>query len=159
MKSLSKIIATFFGVGYFPVAPGTLTSLIVVLLYKFFLFRLNWPFYLVLLFFLFLAGIFTSTKYSLEVKKHDPQRIVIDEAFGQLLVLFRIGETWGTGWLPLLSCFLLFRIFDIIKPYPIKKVETLPDGWGIVMDDLVAAVYAGIVIHLYLLLKFYFLPA
>ncbi len=157
MKSLSKIIATFFGVGYFPVAPGTLTSLIVVLLYKFYLHSLSWPFYLLLLVLLFSVGIFTSTKYSLEIKKHDPRRIVIDEAFGQLLVLFQIGESWGTGWLPLLSCFLLFRIFDIIKPFPIKKVETLPEGWGIVMDDLVAAVYAGVIINLYLLLKFYFL--
>lgn len=157
MKSLSKIIATFFGVGYFPVAPGTLTSLIVVLLYKFYLHSLSWPFYLLLLFFLFSVGVFTSTKYSLEIKKRDPRRIVIDEAFGQLLVLFQIGESWGTGWLPLLSCFLLFRIFDIIKPFPIKKVETLPKGWGIVMDDLVAAVYAGVIINLYLLLKFYFL--
>ncbi|NOR21907.1 MAG: hypothetical protein GQ476_04380 [Candidatus Aminicenantes bacterium] len=157
MKSLSKIIATFFGVGYFPVAPGTLTSLIVVLLYKFYLHSLSWPLYLLLLFLLFSVGIFTSTKYSLEIKKHDPRRIVIDEAFGQLLVLFQIGESWGTGWLPLLSCFLLFRIFDIIKPFPIKKVEALPDGWGIVMDDLVAAVYAGVIINLYLLLKFYFL--
>ena len=157
MKSLSKIIATFFGVGYFPVAPGTLTSLIVVLLYKFYLHSLSWPFYLLLLFLLFSVGIFTSTKYSLEIKKHDPRRIVIDEAFGQLLVLFQIGESWGTGWLPLLSCFLLFRIFDIIKPFPIKKVETLPEGWGIVMDDLVAAVYAGVIINLYLLLKSYFL--
>ncbi len=157
MKSLSKIIATFFGVGYFPVAPGTLTSLIVVLLYKFYLHSLSWPIYLLLLFFLFSVGIFTSTKYSLEIKKHDPRRIVIDEAFGQLLVLFQIGESWGTGWLPLLSCFLLFRIFDIIKPFPIKKVETLPNGWGIVMDDLVAAVYAGVIINLYLLLKSYFL--
>lgn len=157
MKSLSKIIATFFGVGYFPVAPGTLTSLIVVLLYKFYLHSLSWPFYLLLLFLLFSVGIFTSSKYSLEIKKRDPRRIVIDEAFGQLLVLFQIGESWGTGWLPLLSCFLLFRIFDIIKPFPIKKVETLPKGWGIVMDDLVAAVYAGVIINLYLLLKFYFL--
>jgi len=156
MKSLSKIIATFFGVGYFPVAPGTLTSLIVVLLYKFYLHRLSWPIYLLLLFLLFLVGIFTSTKYSSELKKQDPRKIVVDEAFGQLLVLFRIGESWGKGWLPLLACFLLFRIFDIIKPYPIKKVETLPEGWGIVMDDLVAAVYAGIIIHLYLILKFYF---
>jgi phosphatidylglycerophosphatase A len=156
MKSLAKIIATFFGVGYFPAAPGTLTSLIVVLLYKFYLHRLSWPIYLLLIFLLFLVAVLTSTKYSSELKKDDPRRIVIDEAFGQFLVLFRIGESWGTGWLPLLSCFLLFRIFDIIKPYPIKKVETLPQGWGIVMDDLVAAAYAGIIIHLYLILKFYF---
>jgi phosphatidylglycerophosphatase A len=155
MRSLSKIIATFFGVGYCPVAPGTLTSLIVVLLYKFYLYKLGWHLYLLLLFLLFVVAVITSTKYSLELKKQDPRKIVIDEAFGQLLVLFRIGESWGEGWLPLLACFLLFRIFDIIKPYPIKKVETLPEGWGIVMDDLVAAVYAGIIIHLYLILKLY----
>lgn len=153
MKFLSKIIATFFAVGYCPIAPGTLTSLIVVLLYKFYLHKLSWPLYLLLLFLLFLVGIFTSTKYSLEVNKEDPRKIVIDEAFGQLLVLFQIQENWSLGWFPLLSCFLLFRIFDIIKPYPIRKVETLPEGWGIMMDDLVAAVYAGIIINLYLLLK------
>ena len=149
MKFLSKIIATFFTVGYFPIAPGTLTSLIVVLLYKFYLYKLSWPLYLLLLFLLFLVGTFTSTKCSLEMNKQDPRKIVIDEAFGQLLVLFQMKQEW----FPLLSCFLLFRIFDIIKPYPIRKVETLPEGWGIMMDDLIAAVYAGIIINLYLLFK------
>jgi len=150
MKLSSKIIATFFGVGYFPIAPGTLTSLIVVLLYKFYLYKLSWPLYLLLLFFLFIIGTFTSTQYSSELNKRDPRKIVIDEAFGQLLVLFRMSE----AWFPVLSCFLLFRIFDIIKPYPIRKVETLPEGWGIMMDDFVAAVYAGLLFKpLYLLLK------
>lgn len=149
MSFLSKIIATFFGVGYFPLAPGTLTSLIVVLLYRFYLHKLSWPFYLLLLFFLFLIGIITSTQYSSDLNKRDPRNIVIDEASGQLLLLFRMSE----AWLPLILSFFLFRLFDVVKPYPIKKIETLPKGWGIMMDDVVAAVYAGVVIHLYLLLK------
>lgn len=149
MKILSKIIATFFWVGYFPVAPGTLTSLIAVLLYRFYLHKLSWPYYLLLLSFLFIVGTFTSTKYSSGLQMNDPRNIVVDEVVGQLLVLFRMSE----AWLPLLGGFLLFRIFDIVKPYPIKKVETLPRGWGIMLDDLVAAVYAGIIINLYLLLK------
>ena len=149
MKLLSKIISSFFGAGYFPIAPGTLTSLVVILAYKFYLFRLSWSLYLLILFLLFFIGVYTSTKVESESRKKDPRKIVIDEACGQLLVLFRMGD----AWFPILSGFLLFRIFDIVKPYPIKKVETLPSGWGIMMDDIVAAIYAGVIINLYLIIK------
>jgi phosphatidylglycerophosphatase A len=149
MKLLSKVISTFFGLGYFPVAPGTITSLVVILAYKFFLYQLSWPLYLLILFLLFLVGVYTSTKFSAESNKKDPRKIVIDEACGQLLVLFRMSE----AWFPVLASFILFRVFDIVKPYPIKKVEALPAGWGIMMDDVVAAIYAGVIINLYLLLK------
>lgn len=149
MKLLSKVISTFFGLGYFPVAPGTITSLVVVLAYKFYLYQLNWALYLLILFLLLLVGIYTSTKFSAESNKKDPRKIVIDEACGQLLVLFRMPE----AWFPVLASFVLFRIFDIVKPYPIKKVESLPAGWGIMMDDVVAAIYAGVIVNLYLLLK------
>ncbi len=149
MKLLSKVISTFFGVGYFPVAPGTITSLVVILAYKFYLYQLSWPLYLLIIFFLFVVGVYTSTKFSAESNKKDPRKIVIDEACGQLLVLFRMSE----AWFPVLASFILFRVFDIVKPYPIKKVEALPAGWGIMMDDVVAAIYAGVIINLYLLLK------
>jgi phosphatidylglycerophosphatase A len=148
MNLLSKIISTFFGVGYFPLAPGTLTSLIVVLLYKFYLHTWSWPFYLMLLFFLFIIGTITSTQYSSDLKNKDPRNIVIDEAMGQALLLFHLGG----AWFPLILSFLLFRLFDIVKPYPIKKIENFPKGWGIMMDDIAAAVYAGVLIRLYLFL-------
>lgn len=149
MRLLSKIISSFFGAGYFPVAPGTLTSLVVILAYKFYLFRLSWSLYLLILFLLFFIGVYASTKVESESRKKDPRKIVIDEACGQLLVLFRMGD----AWFPILFGFLLFRIFDIAKPYPIKKVETLPSGWGIMMDDIVAAIFAGVIINLYLIIK------
>jgi phosphatidylglycerophosphatase A len=149
MKSLSKVISTFFGLGYFPIAPGTLTSFVVILAYKFYLYQLSWPLHLLILFLLFLVGVYTSTKFSAESKKKDPRKIVIDEACGQFLVLFRMSE----AWFPVLASFILFRVFDIVKPYPIKKVESLPKGWGIMMDDIVAAIYAGVIVKLYLLLK------
>jgi phosphatidylglycerophosphatase A len=149
MRLLSKVISTFFGLGYFPVAPGTITSLVVILAYKFYLYQLSWPLYLLIIFFLFVVGVYTSTKFSAESNKKDPRKIVIDEACGQLLVLFRMSE----AWFPVLASFILFRVFDIVKPYPIKKVEALPAGWGIMMDDVVAAIYAGVIINLYLLLK------
>jgi phosphatidylglycerophosphatase A len=149
MKTGSRILATFFGVGFFPLAPGTLTSLIVVILYKFFLNNLSWPVYLLILLCLFFAGVFVSAEYSSELGKKDPRKIVIDEACGQLLVLFQMP----TSWFLLLPCFFLFRLFDIIKPYPIRKVENLKKGWGIMMDDILAAIYAIIIIRIYLLLR------
>jgi len=149
MKILSKVVSTFFGIGFIPFAPGTLTSMVIVLLYKYYLYRFSWPLYALILILLFFIGVYVSTKYSTALNKKDPRKIVIDEAIGQLLVLFRMSN----AWFPVLSCFILFRVFDIVKPFPIKKVETLPAGWGIMLDDVVAAVYAGVIVNLYILLK------
>ena len=149
MKRLSRIISTCFGIGYFPLAPGTLTSFVVVLLYKYYLFRLSWPLYFGFFVLTFSAGIYISGRHAKDLNKSDPRSIVIDEAAGQILALFALNPTW---FLCLLN-FFLFRFFDIIKPYPIKKVETFRGGWGIMLDDFVAAVYAGILINVYLLLK------
>jgi phosphatidylglycerophosphatase A len=148
MKLFSKMLATFFGVGYFPVAPGTLTSAIVVLSYKFFLHKLSWPIYLSLFFVLFALGVYVSDVTSRMMKKEDPRKVVIDEATGQFLALFLLSPKWTLC----AASFFLFRFFDILKPYPIKRVETFPRGFGIMLDDIVAAIFAGILINLYLLL-------
>jgi phosphatidylglycerophosphatase A len=147
MKTGWKILATFFGAGFFPLAPGTLTSLIVVILYKFFLYNLSWPVYLLIFLCLFFIGVFVSTHYSTELGKTDPRKIVIDEACGQFIVLFQMP----TSWFLLLLGFFLFRLFDIIKPYPIRKVENLKKGWGIMLDDILAAIYTIIIIRIFLL--------
>ena len=148
MKLFSKITATFFGVGYFPMAPGTLTSAIIVLLYKFFLHRLSWPFYLFLFFVLFALGTFVSDVYSRMLKKEDPRTVVIDEAAGMFIALFLLSPQWTICG----ATFILFRFFDIVKPFPIKKVETFPGGFGIMLDDIVAAIFSGILVNLFLLL-------
>ena len=148
MKLVSKIIATFFGLGYFPFAPGTLTSAIIVLFYKFFLYRLSWPVYLSLFFVIFALGIFVSDVTSRIMKKEDPRAVVIDEAAGQFIALFLLSPEW----ILCAASFFLFRFFDIIKPFPIKRVETFPKGFGIMLDDFVAAIFAGILINLFLLL-------
>lgn len=149
MTKIPKIIATCFGIGYFPVAPGTFTSFAVVLLYKFFLYKLEWPYFLLLVLILFFSGVMISTRIAAELKSKDPRIIVVDEAAGQLLILFNMNPSWFN----VLLAFFLFRFFDIIKPYPIKKVENFPRGWGIMMDDIVAAVFGGILINVYLLLR------
>jgi len=149
MKYFSKLLSTFFGVGHFPIGQGTLTSFIVILMYKFFLYRLHWAYYLLLILVVYLLGVACSTVHSTALKKKDPHEIVIDEVAGQLLVLFRLNPTWPL----LLISFFLFRLFDIAKPFPIKQIEKFPKGWGIMTDDIMAAVYSGIIVHLYLLLK------
>ncbi len=149
MKFIWKMIASFFGVGFFPLAPGTLTSLIVVLLYRFFLWRISWPFYILLFLISFLVGTLASSDYSSQLNEKDPRKIVVDEACGQLLVLFLVPRSW----VPLLLGFFLFRFFDIVKIYPIKKVEALSRGFGIMADDIIAAIYSGLILHLYLVLK------
>ncbi len=149
MKLAIKMTATCLGLGYFPIAPGTLTSAVIVLIYKFFLFRLSWPFYLLVFALLFILGAYASHRYSVSLKREDPRSAVIDEAAGQLLALFLINPSW----ILCAASFVLFRFFDILKPFPIKQVEDFPKGFGIMLDDVLAALYAGILLNLYLLLK------
>ena len=149
MKTLSKILSTCFGLGYIPIAPGTATSLVFVLCYKYFLFSIPRPSFLGILAALYFLGAVVSTKYSSDLKMKDPRRITIDEAVGQLLPLFLLPPTWINMGI----AFVLFRFFDILKPFPIKMTESFPGGWGIMTDDIVAGLYTGILINFYLLMR------
>ncbi|MBM3297702.1 MAG: phosphatidylglycerophosphatase A [Candidatus Aminicenantes bacterium] len=147
MKLAARIYATFFGLGFVPLAPGTAASLAVALLYKFFLFKLPWPAQAGLVLFLVLSGAPAASAYARELGRKDPRRVVIDEAAGQLAVLLFIPADWAA----VAAGFVLFRVFDVLKPYPIKKLERLREGWGIMADDLGAALYARIVLQAILL--------
>jgi len=149
MKFLSKVFATFFGAGYFPFAPGTLASLIAALLYKFFLGQWEWGLYVRLWLVIFFVGLVSATLFSRELREKDPGKIVIDEVCGQMTALFLVPSSW----LPILLSFFLFRLFDVAKPYPIRKLERLEEGLGIMADDVLAGIYAGILVHLFLILK------
>jgi phosphatidylglycerophosphatase A len=149
MNKIWRVIASFFGLGFFPVAPGTLASLAVVLLYRYFLSGWAWPYLLTVFMVLLVLGIISSTSYAAELGAEDPGKVVVDEAAGQLLVLLFVPA----AWFPLLLGFALFRFFDIVKPYPIFKAERLPAGWGIMADDIAAALAAKILLHFYLYLK------
>jgi phosphatidylglycerophosphatase A len=148
LKLAGRMLATLLGLGFFPKAPGTAASAAASLLYVFVLHRLSWPLYLVFLVALFLLGSFVSGVYAKELGQADPQRVVIDEAFGQFLALFLLRPQV----LPVLAAFLLFRFFDIIKPGPIRLLERLPGGWGIMADDAGAGLGAAAFSRLLLLL-------
>ncbi len=146
-KTASKVLATFFGVGLFPAAPGTVASAVAVLVYKFALHGLAWPLYVLLLVLLSFVGTAASAVHAAELGRPDPGCIVIDEVCGQLAALALLPATWAS----LAVSFVLFRLFDIIKPWPIRRLERLPSGWGIMADDLGAGLAAAALARLVLL--------
>src|SRR5262252_11125035 len=146
---LAYILATGAGAGLLPVAPGTFGALEGVGL--FLLLRAPWALsgrQAVLLAvantLIFAVGVLASDRVCKILKSKDPRRIVIDEVSGQLISLspLLISPTW----LSVLIGFLLFRIFDIFKPYPIRKLEHLPGGLGVMADDVLAGVYAAVLV-------------
>jgi phosphatidylglycerophosphatase A len=147
MKILNRILSTFFGIGFFPKAPGTAASAVAVIIYRLAVHGLPWPWYLFFLLALFVVGHAVSTASAAELGQDDPQRIVIDEAFGQFLALFLVPSRW----LPIVLAFVFFRFFDIIKPGPIRRLEKFPGGWGIMADDAGAGLAAGVLVHLLLI--------
>jgi phosphatidylglycerophosphatase A len=176
---LSFLLATWFGLGYLPKAPGTWGSLAGVVLtvlvglgvlgatlstdfrihdrYVMAFLAIPIVFCLVIA----IVGVLTSARVSDYSGKKDPQFVVIDEVSGQMLTLLiglwapagggRSLVTVPTPWhvfAPLLAGFILFRLFDIWKPFPIRKLEKLPGGWGIMADDWLAGIYAAILLRL-----------
>lgn len=155
MKALSKIISTTFGIGYCPIAPGTAGSLFAILIY-WFLPEINVLIFLSFIIFLFIIGVFTATiteKESIKRlgsdKGHDPSIIVIDEVIGELIAVFTIPKTISF----FIAAFILFRLFDIVKPFPINASQMIPDGWGIMIDDVIAGMYTNILIQIFILIK------
>ena len=144
------LISTFFGAGTLRPGPGTWGSLATVAVWSA-LARWVPEQHRSLVAFLAVAavtaiGIPAATRFARATGKKDPQQVVIDEVAGQLLTLALVPLHWK----PVLAGFVLFRAFDMLKPWPIRKLEELPEGIGIVVDDLGAGVYAGVVLQLLL---------
>lgn len=147
MKSFSGVLATFFGLGFVPLAPGTAASAAAAIGYLLVLHRLAWPLYGMLVVLLFFSGAAAAGRYASELGRPDPGLIVIDEVCGQLIALAFLPG----GGVPVGISFALFRFFDIIKPWPIRKLESLPGGWGIMADDVAAGLVAAALARLALL--------
>ena len=140
-------LATWFGCGYAPVAPGTAGSLAAV--------ALAWglaqapgfkPWHLaVLAAAVFPPSVWAATATARASGKKDPQQVVVDEVLGQWLTLAG-SAAWN--WKAALAGFVLFRLFDIWKPAPVRQLEALPEGWGIIADDLMAGAYGALVLFL-----------
>ncbi len=148
MKSPARLLATVFGLGYVPLAPGTAASAVAATVYMLFLHRWPWPLYAAFVLLLFFGGCAIAARAAFELGRPDPGVVVIDEVCGQLIALAFLPA----GWLVVGASFVLFRFFDIIKPWPIRRLEHLPGGWGIMADDAVAGLAAALLTRLVLLI-------
>lgn len=150
MVKFIMVIATGFYSGYLPKAPGTWGSLVGLLLF-FLLHTLSLPVYLAIVAGLFLVGSFAAGEAEKIMDHKDPGLVVIDEIVGMLITMIGVPAT------PLAMAlgFILFRIFDIAKPFPINLVDQrLHGGVGIMLDDVIAGIYSLVILHVLIRVAF-----
>jgi phosphatidylglycerophosphatase A len=133
-------LATAFGIGYVPFAPGTFGSAVGLFVWALLPSSPNVQAAAILV--TFAAGAWAGTVAERHFGGTDPGPVVIDEVMGMLVTLFMHPVGWGGA----LAAFLLFRAFDVLKPYPADRLEQLPGGLGVMADDLMAAIYANLVL-------------
>src|SRR6185437_8178390 len=137
----ATLVATFFGIGNLRPGPGTWGSATTVILWWLLARSIvpGWQLWTAVWLALvaILAGIPAATRVARASGRKDPQFVVIDEVAGQLITLIAAPIAWQS----LLLGFILFRGFDIVKPWPVHRLERLPEGMGIVVDDVAAGVY------------------
>jgi phosphatidylglycerophosphatase A len=138
---LSWALATWFGCGLVPIAPGTAGTLGAVPLYLIVV-HLGRGALALVLFTVTSLGIWAASRVANELRQKDPQVVVIDEVAGLLVTMLPVREV-SVG--ALVAGFLLFRLFDIVKPWPVRSLEKLPGGWGIVLDDVAAGLLGAAV--------------
>jgi len=146
MRELTaKILGSCAGLGYFPFAPGTVTSLVVAVVFAaepvLLAPEVALPSILAVFFLgLWAAGVMES------LYGRDPSQVTIDEVAGQWVALLFLPA----GWFTVLLGFAAFRFFDIVKPEPVNLSQNLPGGWGVMVDDLLAGVYANLSVRIVL---------
>lgn len=139
MRALAQLIATAGFVGYVPVAPGTFGSAVGVLLWVVVV-RAGATAELAAILLTTVLGVWSAGVVEHQAGKTDPGIVVIDEVLGMLMTL---------AWMPLTPlgafvAFVVFRAFDVVKPWPASKFEALPGGWGIMADDAMAGLYGNL---------------
>ena len=144
---LANLISTWFGCGYAPTAPGTAGSLaglaIGIALREAAEFR--WWHFLLLSALSCVPAVWAATRTARSSGVKDPQRVVVDEVIGQWIAL---AGAHPFNWKSYAAAFVLFRLFDIWKPPPVRQLEGLPEGSGIVADDVMAGCYAAVLLWL-----------
>ena len=143
MGVLLKNIATLGFIGYLPFAPGTFGSIVALIF--FILLRPSIPVHIIILVLIIPVGILSSHYAERFLNEKDSRHIVIDEFCGYLISVFLIPSSTGYA----LAAFFLFRFFDILKPFPIRKIGlVLSGGKGIMADDIAAALYTNLILHI-----------
>lgn len=134
--------------GYLPLCPGTFASLAAIGVYAL-LVKLIPPYQLGIIILLFLFGVWTSRQAEILWEKKDPGEVVIDEIVGYLITMGLVPFSL----IKAIVGFFLFRVFDILKPFPIKRLERSQGGWGIMLDDVMAGLYASLILRIIFRIK------
>jgi phosphatidylglycerophosphatase A len=141
MVAAALALATFFGVGYVPVAPGTVGSLAGLALWAVLPHSIQVQSAVIVV--IFAGGSWASGLAETHFRSTDPAPVVIDEVMGMLITLFMNP----VGWFGAIAAFFLFRFFDVVKPYPADRLEQLVGGVGVMADDFMAAIYANVALR------------
>ena len=136
-----RFVASFFYLGKLPYAPGSWGSLGAILLWL--LLPITLSFHISALVILFVLGIYSSNKMVKYLDNQDPPEVVIDEVVGMGISLFMLPHDLGLY----LLAFFLFRIFDIVKPLFINRMQDFPGGWGIMLDDVMAGLLTFVIVN------------
>ena len=145
MNIITNIFVTCFYLGKFPIAPGTLGSILAIIIWSQINFLGNIALAFFFIIYLIFSYIFTQL-YLNNSNDDDPSEVISDEVIGQMIPLFIIGSV--NDYHLILIAFISFRIFDIYKFYPANKAEELNGAHGVIMDDVIAGIYALIVVFI-----------
>ncbi len=162
IKNINYLFVTFFGLGTIRYAPGTITSLItaIFLFTLFHIIKLPSSFILISLLIITLYSLYAISDYTKKQEDKDPKEIVIDEFIGQSIPIYLYEISHGTlkntqeALLFYIYIFILFRFFDIKKPFPINILDKkLKNSLGVILDDIVAGVYVVLTLIIFMILK------
>ena len=162
IKTLNYLFVTFFGIGTIRFAPGTVTSLITtILLFSIFhIIHLSKTFFLILIISIFFYSFYAVSVYIKEKEDKDPKEVVIDEVIGQSIPIYAYEIAHGSTQqlneviLYYLYIFILFRFFDIKKPFPINFFDKkFKNSFGVIMDDVVAGLYVVLTLIIFMIIK------
>jgi phosphatidylglycerophosphatase A len=142
LDACAKLVATGLGSGYSPFAPGTAGSIVGLLLFLP-LAGVTWPAQLAAIAAVTLVGALAAGRVARGMGRKDPGLVVVDEVAGQWITFLALPFTPVIA----LAGFLLFRVMDIVKPWPARDLERLPGGWGIMADDVAAGIYAHLLLR------------
>jgi len=148
---LAVFLSTFLGVGYFPIAPGTVGSLVAFVFYLLLpqsIFMQQAAYTLPALMLLSVISVYFISEAEKKLG-HDSGKIVIDEVWGYFFAVILLPKKL----LVIILSIILFRIFDIFKPEPVNALQKLPKGWGVMADDIMAGIYANLSIRIIIYLK------
>ena len=142
MNWIIRFLATGFFVGYSPFAPGTMGTLVAFLLYA--ILPTTIPFYWMLILCLIIGGTIISQRAENIIGEVDSPKIVIDEICGYFIAMAFLPKTLGL----MIVGFVIYRLLDVIKIYPMKKLEMLAGGLGIMLDDICAGIITNLILHI-----------